>query len=70
MLFIVDYTGIMKKRQERVGKRKRSNRKRSKRNPEFSEKPVILIGMLIGGLLHLAFPILVIAGIWALFTSR
>lgn len=32
--------------------------------------PVILIGMLIGGLLHLAFPILVIAGIWALFTSR
>ena len=31
---------------------------------------VILIGMLIGGLLHLAFPILVIAGIWALFTSR
>ena len=32
--------------------------------------PVILIEMLIGGLLHLAFPILVIAGIWALFTSR
>ena len=32
--------------------------------------PVILIGMLIGGLLHLSFPILVIAGIWALFTSR
>ena len=32
--------------------------------------PVILIGMLIGGLLHLAFPILVIAGIWELFTSR
>lgn len=32
--------------------------------------PVILIGMLIGGLLHRAFPILVIAGIWALFTSR
>lgn len=32
--------------------------------------PVILIGMLIGGLLHLAFPILVLAGIWALFTSR
>ena len=32
--------------------------------------PVILIRMLIGGLLHLAFPILVIAGIWALFTSR
>lgn len=32
--------------------------------------PVILIGMLIGGLLHLAFLILVIAGIWALFTSR
>ena len=40
MLFIVDYTGIMKKRQERVGKRKRSNRKRSKRNPEFSEKAI------------------------------
>lgn len=32
--------------------------------------PVILIGMVVGGLIHIAFPILIIAGIIAFATSR
>lgn len=32
--------------------------------------PVILIGMVVGGLIHIAFPILIIGGIIALVTSR
>lgn len=32
--------------------------------------PVILIGMVVGGLIHIAFPILIIGGIIAFATSR
>ena len=32
--------------------------------------PVILIGMVIGGLMYIAFPLLLIGGIIALMTSR
>ena len=32
--------------------------------------PVILIGMVVGGLLYIAFPLLIIAGIIGLVTSR
>ena len=32
--------------------------------------PVILVGMVIGGLLYLAIPILIVVGIVAFFTSR
>ena len=32
--------------------------------------PVILIGMVIGGLMYIAFPLLIIGGIIALVTSR
>lgn len=32
--------------------------------------PVILIGMVVGGLIYLAFPLLIIGGIIALVTAR
>ena len=32
--------------------------------------PLILIGMVVGGLLYLAFPILIIIGILSLFKSK
>ena len=32
--------------------------------------PMILIGMVLGGLIYLAFPILIIIGVISLFTSR
>ena len=32
--------------------------------------PVILIGMVVGGLLYIAFPLLIIGGIIGLVTSR
>lgn len=32
--------------------------------------PIILIGMVLGGLIYLAFPILIIIGVISLFTSR
>ena len=32
--------------------------------------PVILIGMVIGGLMYIAFPLLIVAGIIALVTSH
>ena len=32
--------------------------------------PVILIGMVVGGLLYIAFPLLIIGGILALVVSR
>lgn len=32
--------------------------------------PVILVGMVIGGLLYLAIPILIVVGIVVFFTSR
>lgn len=32
--------------------------------------PIILIGMVLGGLIYLAFPILIVIGVISLFTSR
>lgn len=32
--------------------------------------PIILIGMVLGGLIYLAFPILIAIGVISLFTSR
>ena len=32
--------------------------------------PIILIGMVLGGLIYLAFPILIVIGVISMFTSR